>query len=87
MWPGATLIVAGENPRPPALNDNLVLEHSPGLSLKLKDLSRHVDCVLKSKAVKEKDVYGTFKYFCQTAFSFHVLQHGKSINFVFAFFS
>ena len=38
-----------------------MLEHSPGLPLKLKDLSRHVNRVLKSKAVKQKDVYGTFK--------------------------
>ena len=53
-------MVARENPRSPALNDNLVLEHSPGLPLKLKDLLRHVNSVLKSKAVKQKDVYSTF---------------------------
>ena len=64
-----------------------MLEHSPGHPLKLKDLSRHGNSVLTSKAVKQKDVYSTFKYFAQTACSFHVIQNGKSINFVFAFFS
>ena len=79
-------MVAGENPRSPALNDNLVLEHSPGLPLKLKDLLRHVNSVLKSKAVKQKDVYSTFKHFCPRSVFFSCYAKRQIHKFCVCFF-